>query len=229
MTQVYCAIDTNDMDRALDLTGAIAPITGGIKLGMEFFNTFGPDGVERLMETCPDASYFIDLKFHDIPNTVAATVRTVSERLNPAYLNVHASGGAKMMQAAKEACAKETKLLAVTVLTSLSPIELGDIGIDSGAELQVNLLAKLSKKSGLDGVVCSAEEIKTLRESCGDDFVLMVPGIRPAGVDANDQTRITTPTEAIERGATHLVIGRPITRAEDPVRAATSIMSELAA
>lgn len=228
MSKVFCAIDTDNLQRATDLAGAIGPITGGLKLGMEFFNSFGPDGVERVMEACPDAQYFIDLKFHDIPNTVAAAVRTVSERLKPAYLNVHASGGLTMMKAAKEACAPGTRLLAVTVLTSISSIELGDIGIDSSAEIQVNLLAKLTKKAGLDGVVCSAEEIATLRESCGEDFVLMVPGIRPAGSDVGDQKRITTPSEAIERGATHLVIGRPITAADDPVRIAQSIMNEIA-
>lgn len=228
MSKVFCAIDTDNLQRATDLARAIGPITGGLKLGMEFFNSFGPDGVERVMEACPDAQYFIDLKFHDIPNTVAAAVRTVSERLKPAYLNVHASGGLTMMKAAKDVCAPGTKLLAVTVLTSISSIELGDIGIDSSAEIQVNLLAKLTKKAGLDGVVCSAEEIAALRESCGEDFVLMVPGIRPAGSDIGDQKRVTTPSEAIERGATHLVIGRPITGADDPVRIAQSIMNEIA-
>ncbi len=225
--KIFCAIDTASLETARALVAGVGPITRGIKLGMEFFNTFGPSGVEDVMSACPQASLFIDLKFHDIPNTVAGTVRTLSKRLRPAYLNVHAAGGATMMKAARDACEPETKLLAVTVLTSLSHIELGDTGIDSPPLVQVERLARLAYSCGLDGVVCSAEEIATLRTKFGPDFTLMVPGIRPEGSDVQDQKRVMTPEKALEAGATHLVIGRPITGADDPVAAAQKIVDSI--
>lgn len=224
---IFCAIDTDNLDRACDLTRAIGPVTGGIKLGMEFFNRFGPQGVETVREACPQAELFIDLKFHDIPNTVAAAVRTISENLAPAYLNIHASGGFEMMEAAKAACAKDSKLLAVTVLTSLDDQALAKIGYMHVAQEQVKTLALLTKEANLDGVVCSAHEITILRESCGKDFILMVPGIRPAGADIGDQKRVMTPAEALAKGASHLVIGRPITKAADPAKAAADILESL--
>ncbi len=224
---IFCAIDTPDMSRAIELTRAIAPVAGGIKLGMEFFNSFGPQGIEQIMESAPSAQYFIDLKFHDIPNTVAATVKSVSSNLNPAYLNVHAAGGLEMMVAAKAACANGTNLLAVTVLTSIDDETLRDIGQATPAQDQVKRLAILTQKAGLDGVVCSSLEIETLRIACGNNFTLMVPGIRPAGSDAGDQKRVMTPTLALEKGATHLVIGRPITGADDPAQAAANILNEI--
>ena len=227
--RIFCAIDTASLEAARSLIETVGPITGGIKLGMEFFSTFGPAGVEDVMSACPEAALFIDLKFHDIPSTVAATVKTVSHRLNPAYLNVHASGGPEMMRAAKAACAPSTKLLSVTVLTSLSILELGDVGIDCAPQIQVERLARLTRDAGLDGVVCSAEEIGTLRTKFGPDFVLMVPGIRPDGADAGDQKRVMTPERAIELGATHLVIGRPITKADDPAAAARAIVESITA
>lgn len=227
MHKVYCAIDTTDMEFAKKLCQEIGPITGGIKIGMEFYNAHGPDAVMALKDLCPDSSFFIDLKLYDIPNTVAASIKAVSEKIQPAYINVHAFGGAEMMKAAKEACYPTTKLIGVTVLTSFSKVELGDIGIDSTPIVQVDLLAKMARHAGLDGVVCSADEITTLRESCGKDFVLMVPGIRPTGTNADDQKRISTPKQALELGATHLVIGRPITKADNPVQAAQDIMDEI--
>ncbi len=227
--KVFCAIDTASLESARSMIEMVGPITGGIKLGMEFFNTFGPDGVEDVMSACPDAKLFIDLKFHDIPTTVAATVKTVSHRLNPAYLNVHASGGPEMMRAAKAACPPSTKLLSVTVLTSLSVLELGDVGIDCAAHIQVERLARLTHDAGLDGVVCSAEEIQGLRAKFGPDFVLMVPGIRPEGADAGDQKRVMSPEQAMALGATHLVIGRPITKADNPAAAARAIVESISA
>lgn len=227
MPKIYAAIDTPDLDRAKELTRAIAPVTGGIKLGMEFFNTFGPAGIEAIRETSPEAKIFIDLKFHDIPNTVAAAVRTISTNLAPAYLNVHASGGLDMMRAAKEACAAHSKLIAVTILTSLDNNDMTKIGYQGTTDQQVKQLALLTQEAGLDGVVCSARDIKTLREACSDDFALMVPGIRPAGSATGDQKRIMTPTEALTLGANHLVIGRPITGAPDPAQAAADILATL--
>ena len=198
-----------------------------MKLGLEFFNTFGPDGIEKIMKAVPKASLFLDLKFHDIPNTVAKTVHTISHRIKPAFLNVHATGGTKMMEEAKKACHKNTKLLAVTVLTSLDGDALQDVGQGFSVMDQVQRLALLTKEAGLDGVVCSAHEIDALRREGGKDFILMVPGIRPAGSDQGDQVRVMTPQEALKAGATHLVIGRPITEAKDPAAAAKEILASL--
>ncbi len=226
-SKIFCAIDTADLDHACDLAENIAPITGGIKLGLEFFNNFGPAGIERVIKFAPDAQLFIDLKFHDIPNTVAGAVRGICSNFAPAYLNVHASGGVEMMRAAKDACGVDTKLLAVTLLTSLNAAAIQQVGYCTDISQQVERLALLSQQSGLDGVVCSAHEIERLRGACGDDFILMVPGIRPAGSDKGDQKRVMTPKEAIGAGATHLVIGRPITSAPNPASAAMDILTSL--
>ncbi len=223
---IFCAIDTADLSRAVELAKTIGPITGGIKLGLEFFNTFGPEGVKKVANAS-DAALFIDLKFHDIPNTVAKAVETVSNTLKPAYLNVHATGGTEMMRAAKKACNQATKLLAVTVLTSLDNESLQDVGQGISVMDQVQRLALLAKEASLDGIVCSAHEIEALRRECGQDFILMVPGIRPAGADMGDQKRVMTPRDALKAGATHLVIGRPITEAKDPAAAAKEIIASL--
>lgn len=225
--KIYCAIDTSDLNRAKDLSLQIAPITGGIKLGLEFFNRFGPQGIEAVMEAAPDASYFIDLKFHDIPNTVAGAVKAICENLSPAYLNVHAAGGRAMMEAALAACTPATKLLAVTILTSLDNNDMVSIGYKGMTDSKVQTLAKLTQSAGLSGVVCSSHEIQALRILCGPNFTLMVPGIRPAGTDQGDQKRTMTPQDALTHGATHLVIGRPITAAADPAKAATAIIESL--
>ncbi len=225
---IFCALDTSDLDQAIIWAAEIGPLTGGLKLGLEFFNSFGPQGVEKVREACPEAALFMDLKFHDIPNTVAGAVRTISENLAPAYLNIHAGGGQAMMEAAKAACASPTRLLAVTILTSLSHSDLCKIGYQGDTEADsVKRLAKLAQSSGLDGVVCSALEIEMLRSECGADFILMVPGIRPAGADLQDQKRVMTPQQAVHLGATHLVIGRPITGADDPVAAAQELLDNL--
>lgn len=227
--KIFCAIDTDELDHACALASQIAPVTGGIKLGLEFFNYFGPQGIDKVLNAAPDAQLFVDLKFHDIPNTVAGAVRGICSNFAPAYLNVHASGGLEMMAAAKEACAGGTKLLGVTILTSLDEDAVSRIGYKGSVSESVGHLAQLTKTSGLDGVVCSAHEIEALRASCGEDFVLMVPGIRPAGSDQGDQKRTMTPAQALGAGATHLVIGRPITASSDPVRAAQEILNSIEA
>ncbi|MCC7305335.1 MAG: orotidine-5'-phosphate decarboxylase [Alphaproteobacteria bacterium] len=224
--KIYTAIDTPDPGRALELSKALASLTG-IKLGLEFFSSRGPQGIEKIMQACPGAEFFLDLKYHDIPNTVAGAVKAISHSLKPAYLNVHASGGSEMLRAAKEACHPATKLLAVTVLTSMDEDSLNAVGQGTFPFDQVQRLALLAKESGLDGVVCSAHEIEMLRRECGPDFILMVPGIRPAGSDAGDQKRVMTPQQAMKAGATHLVIGRPITQSKDPAAAAKAILQEL--
>ncbi|AEP08489.1 orotidine-5'-phosphate decarboxylase [Micavibrio aeruginosavorus] len=236
MTQpiIFCAIDTPDLDHAKHLVAAIGPVTGGIKLGLEFFCTHGPDGIRRVMDEAPNAALFLDLKFHDIPNTVAAALRTAT-RTRPAFVNVHASGGADMMRAGHDALMDEAakcaitppRLLAVTILTSLDAPSLSAVGQGDDVAAQVIRLATLTKESGLDGVVCSAHEIAPLRAALGPDFTLMVPGIRPAGSDAGDQKRTMAPDEALHAGASHLVIGRPITGAADPAAAARTILATL--
>ncbi len=230
MTQnlkIFCAIDTADLDHACELSRAIAPVTGGIKLGLEFFNAFGLGGVERVMEAAPDAQLFLDMKYHDIPNTVAGAVRSCCENFAPAYLNVHAAGGLAMMEAAKAACGARTKLLAVTLLTSLDEQAIEEVGYRAGLAERVEQLACLAQKARLDGVVCSAHEIAALRARCGGEFVLMVPGIRPKGSAQGDQKRVMSPEDALGAGATHLVIGRPITGASDPARAAAESLAGL--
>jgi orotidine-5'-phosphate decarboxylase len=223
---IYCAIDTPDLARARDLACAVSEAGCGVKLGLEFFNALGPDGVQSILEERVKPSVFLDLKYHDIPNTVAGAVRAAAS-LDVAYLNVHASGGLEMMRAAKAASNTRTKILSVTVLTSLDDIMLSEVGQLGSAE-QVMRLARLTQDAGLDGVVCSAHEIKSLRYSLDRNFVLMVPGIRPAGSEAEDQKRIMTPDEAIRAGATHLVIGRPITQAKNPKQAAEQILKSIA-
>lgn len=224
---IYCALDSTDLSRVTDLAVSLTESGCGIKLGMEFFNAHGPQGVHQIVSLGVRPSVFLDLKYHDIPNTVAGAVRAASS-LDVAYLNVHASGGSDMMRAAREACAPKTKLLAVTVLTSLDESALDAVGQGHDPRAQVERLARLTHASGLDGVVCSAHEIKALRRAMGDQFILMVPGIRPAGSDVGDQKRVMTPRQAVEAGATHLVIGRPITGASDPAQAARAIYASLA-
>ncbi len=225
--KIFCAIDTVELKDACALARKVAPVTGGIKIGLEFFNAHGPQGVERVLEVMGTAQLFLDLKFHDIPNTVAGAVRGICRNFAPAYLNVHASGGAEMMAAAKDACAKKTKMLGVTVLTSMDSHGIEAVGFRGGVPDQVERLARLAQKSGLDGVVCSAHEIESVQAVCRDDFILMVPGIRPEGAAKGDQKRVMSPSQALAAGATHLVIGRPITQASDPARAAEEILESL--
>ena len=226
--RILVALDTTDVDRAKALALTLKGQVGGIKIGKEFFTAHGPQGVR---EVAGDGQpLFLDLKFHDIPNTVAGAIRSAL-RLKPLILNVHAAGGVAMMKAAAEAVAEagtgRPLLIAVTVLTSLGDDDMADIGVGSSAAEQVARLAKLAQSSGLDGVVCSPREIELVRQACGADFKTVVPGIRPEWAAAGDQKRIMTPRQAVDAGADYLVIGRPITGADDPVAAAERIGEEL--
>ncbi len=231
---VFCAIDTPDLDRAKALAAAMERAGCGLKLGLEFFNAQGPQGTKEITDAYPDVPLFLDLKFHDIPNTVAGAVRAVTA-LAPAYINVHASGGLEMMIAAQNAAAEQAdkigvtapKVLAVTLLTSLDESALCKIGYKEGVEERVVQMARLVQEAGLAGIVCSAKEIEPVRATCGNDFALMVPGIRPAGAAVGDQKRVMTPESAMQAGATHLVIGRPITGADNPEDAARTILDGL--
>ena len=226
---VFCALDTTDAARAVALAQSLKGSVGGLKVGMEFFNANGPEGFARVAET--GLPVFLDLKLHDIPNTVAGGIRAVLP-LKPAIVNVHASGGPAMMRAAADAAAEagDTRplVIAVTVLTSMDESDLAATGVSGAPRDQVLRLANLARDCGLDGVVCSAHEIEPLRAELGPDFKLIVPGIRPAGSAVADQKRIMTPEQAQALGADILVIGRPITAAEDPRRAAEDISASLA-
>ena len=193
------------------------------------FTYFGPQFVKKLVDLGFDV--FLDLKFHDIPNTVAKAVTAAAE-LGVWMVNVHASGGLEMMQKAKQALAsygeKAPLLIAVTVLTSMDQAQLLRLGIEKTPQDQVVYLAKLSQEAGLDGVVCSAQEAKTLKAELGNNFKLITPGIRPVGADAGDQKRIMTPQKAIDAGSDYLVIGRPITQSDDPVKTLAEINESIA-
>jgi orotidine-5'-phosphate decarboxylase len=225
---IFCAIDTPDLAKAKTLAAAIQPHVHGLKLGLEFFMAHGAAGY-RDVAAC-GAPIFLDVKLHDIPNTVAGALQSLLP-LMPTYITIHTSGGAAMMRAAADVAAKagaaRPKLLGVTVLTSLDAADLAAVGQDTSTTDQVVRLAKLAQSSGLNGVICSPEEVRPLRAALGKDFILMVPGIRPAWAAANDQKRVMTPREAMDSGATHLVIGRPITGADDPSASAQRINDEL--
>jgi orotidine-5'-phosphate decarboxylase len=229
---VFCAIDAPTLDEAKRLIGLVAGAVGGIKLGLEFFMAAGPEGVREARST--GVPLFLDIKLHDIPNTVAGAIRSVVP-LSPTYITIHASGGRAMMRAAAEAAASEAdkrgvprpKLLGVTVLTSLDVGDLEAVGQGMEVSAQVERLARLAESSGLDGVICAPTEIARLRRILKPTSVLMVPGIRPTGSEAGDQKRVMAPKEAMELGATHLVIGRPITGAADPAAAARDIAAQL--
>lgn len=227
-TPIFVAIDTHDLAAATDLSAALAQAGLGLKFGLEFYGAHGPDGIARARPA--QAPLFLDLKFHDIPATVAGAVRSAVARLQPDYLTVHASGGPAMLRAAVEAVAgSKTKILAVTVLTSLDDDDLQAVGQQGPANVQVARLGRMAVDAGVHGLVCAAPEIASLRAALGGEPVLMVPGIRPGWADANDQKRVLTPVEALQLGATHLVIGRPITAAPAPIEAARRILAEIAA
>jgi orotidine-5'-phosphate decarboxylase len=225
---VFVALDTTDLEHAKALAAQLKPHIGGLKLGLEFFSAHGPSGVRAFRDL--GLPIFLDLKFHDIPNTVAGAVRAAAG-LGVDIINVHAAGGAAMMKAARDAAYgvnPDTKVIAVTVLTSLSDADLDSLGQHGPAQDQVLRLATLARDCGLAGVVCSAHEIVLLRRALGPDFLLVVPGIRPKGADLADQQRVMGPKEALDLGASILVIGRPITAAQDPVAAARDIAQSLA-
>ena len=223
-SRIYCAIDTIDVNTAKDLARSLKPHVAGLKLGLEFFAANGPQGYKAIAGF--GAPIFLDLKLHDIPNTVGSSVSALLP-LKPQFMTIHAAGGAGMMKAAVEAASKaganRPKILAVTVLTSLNANDLNAVGQDAEPKSQVLRLAKLAKESGVDGVVCSPAEVAMLRENLGPDFTLMVPGIRPVGADLGDQKRVMTPKDAVAAGATYVVIGRPITGAPDPAAMAKAI------
>ena len=223
MKPIYVAIDTPDMERAQSLANAVRNHAGGLKLGLEFFSANGPDGVARLSQA--GLPVFLDLKLHDIPNTVAKAVEALAP-LRPALLTVHAAGGAAMLAAARAAAPPETRIVAVTLLTSLDQADLAASGVQSSPAEQVERLARLARESGVDGIVCSGVEVGVARKAWPDG-VFVVPGVRPAGGDVGDQKRVVTPRQALDSGASILVVGRPITGAADPARAIREIMDGL--
>ena len=227
--KIIVALDFAEAKPALELVRRLDPAQCRVKVGKELFTAAGPALVQDLVKR--GFGVFLDLKFHDIPNTVASACRAAA-KLGVWMLNVHASGGRAMLEAAREAIphtAHAPKLIAVTVLTSMSDSDLSEIGIVGTAEEAVLRLASLTDACGLDGVVCSARETPLLRESCRPGFTLVTPGIRPASAAADDQQRVMTPADAIHAGSSYLVIGRPITRASDPLAALERINAEIAA
>jgi orotidine-5'-phosphate decarboxylase len=229
-SKIVVALDFEDKGKALSFVDKIDPSLCRLKVGKEMFTYFGPQFVKGLVSKNFDV--FLDLKFHDIPNTVAKACIAAAD-LGVWMLNVHASGGHKMMEHAQSELAKgftkdKPLLLAVTVLTSMDQAQLNEIGITASPEEQVLRLAQLTKRSGLDGVVCSAQEASMLKRELGYNFTLVTPGIRPAGSEQGDQHRIMTPEQAVQVGADYLVIGRPITQSPDPVATLRAINSSIA-
>jgi orotidine-5'-phosphate decarboxylase len=223
MSPIFVAIDTPGLEQALAIGEAVRGNAGGFKLGLEFFAAQGPAGVRRMASL--GVPIFLDLKLHDIPNTVAKAVAALTE-LEPAILTVHAAGGRAMLAAAKAAAGAGTKVVAVTVLTSLDADDLTCIGVDAAPSDQVVRLAMLARDSGLDGIVCSGDEVGTVRGLWPEGF-FVVPGVRPAGGDLADQKRVVTPRQAMADGASVIVVGRPITAAIDPARAIAEITESL--
>jgi orotidine-5'-phosphate decarboxylase len=229
---IFCALDTPSRDKALALARPLIEAVDGFKLGLEFFVAEGPAGVQALGAL--GKPIFLDLKLHDIPNTVAGAVRSAAA-LAPAYLTLHAGGGVAMMRAAADVAGEESekrgiarpKLLAVTVLTSLDAGDLVAQAIQAAPEEQVVRLAALARSAGIDGAVCSPKEIAPIKHALGPGIELVVPGIRPAWAATGDQKRVMTPAEAAKAGADVLVIGRPITGAADPAEAARRIRAEM--
>jgi len=224
---VIVALDFPNAETAMALAERLDPSLCRVKVGKELFTRSGPQLVRQLVAMGFDV--FLDLKYHDIPNTVAGAVAAAAD-LGVWIVNVHASGGRAMMEAARKALPEDGKtlLIAVTVLTSMGQEDLAEINVPVSPDEQVVALASLTRDSGLDGVVCSAKETTVLREKLGDDFLLVTPGIRPAGDSVNDQKRVMTPAQAIASGSNYLVIGRPVTQADDPTEKLRAIMAEIA-
>ncbi len=228
--RLIVALDVSSATEAVRMAENLRGHAGLFKVGLQLFTAEGPAVVRHLAALGEKA--FLDLKYHDIPNTVRGAAREAA-RMGVSMLNVHASGGRKMMEAALEGAREGSSdggrplLLAVTVLTSLGNDELAEIGVNLSAEAAVVRLAGLAQRAGLDGVVASAQEIAAIRRACGPDFVVVTPGIRPATAAADDQTRIATPEQAIRAGADYLVVGRPVTAAGDPAAAADAIVREI--
>jgi orotidine-5'-phosphate decarboxylase len=224
---IFVALDTPDLGEAVAMAKAVGPYVGGLKVGLEYISAQGPQGVAKIIEL--GRPVFVDVKFHDIPNTVAGAARALA-RLGAAIFNVHTSGGEAMMRAAVEAAHSvdpEVRVLGVTVLTSLDQAVLDQVGQMGPPAAQVERLAKLAKASGLHGVVCSAQEIALVRKAAGRDFLIATPGIRPAGSDLADQKRVMTPAEAMAAGTDILILGRAVTAAADPAAAVRAIAEDL--
>ena len=225
--RIIVSLDFHTIGDAQALVSRLDPGLCRVKVGKELFTLYGP----RMIETLLKAGFevFLDLKFHDIPNTVAGACRAAAE-LGVWMLNLHVSGGRRMLEAGREAVDKsgsQPLLIGVTVLTSMDTTDLQEIGIADAADQHVLRLASLARSSGMDGVVCSPREVTILRQHLGDKFILVTPGIRPAGTEAGDQRRVMTPLEAISSGSDYLVIGRPITQAPDPLQALMDIEAEI--
>ena len=223
MNPIFVAIDTPSMERARSLAEQVRGAAGGVKLGLEFFSANGPDGVASIAAL--GLPVFLDVKLHDIPNTVAKAVEALAP-LKPTVLTVHAAGGRAMLEAAKAAASPQTRIVAVTVLTSLDGDDLRSIGIDSEPREQVERLAALARSAGLDGIVCSGAEVAAAKTAWPDGF-FVGPGVRLPGGDVSDQKRVVTPRQALDDGASILVVGRPITGAEDPAAALSDIAATL--
>ena len=223
MKPIFVAIDTPDLDRARALATAVAPLAGGLKLGLEFFSHNGRAGVAEIAKV--GLPIFLDLKFHDIPNTVAGAIHALGD-LTPAVLTIHAAGGRAMMEDAKAAAPAGTKVVAVTLLTSLDRDDVTSIGVGGDPAAQVERLADLARAAGLDGIVCSGNEVAAAHARWKDGF-FVVPGLRPADSVVGDQKRVMTPRAARDAGASILVIGRPITAAPDPAAALRAIAATL--
>lgn len=222
---VIVALDFPDGQAALSLADKLDPSLCRVKVGKELFTRTGPELVRKLIENGFDV--FLDLKYHDIPNTVAGAVKAAAD-LGVWMVNVHAGGGRAMMEAARRAIPENGPLLiGVTVLTSMGAEDLQEVNVLLSPDQQVMTLAKLAMDCDLDGVVCSARETPVLRDALGNDFALVTPGIRPAGDSADDQKRIMTPAEAMESGSHYLVIGRPVTQAKEPTAKLRAIMDEI--
>lgn len=230
--RILCALDTTDPHMAYGLAAKLRKYVGGVKLGLEFFGAQGPNGFSHVAKS--GMPIFLDLKLHDIPHTVSKAIHALMP-LKPLIMTIHTAGGPAMMTAAAEAAEQAARnvgcprpiIVGVTILTSMDESDLEAVGLSTPVQSQVVRMAKLAQKCGLDGVVCSPFEISAIREACGPTFKLVVPGIRPAGSEVGDQKRIMTPAEAVAKGADYIVIGRPITQADDPVRAAQAIAEEL--
>lgn len=227
--RIIVALDYSDPGDAVELSRRLDPARCRVKVGKELYTRSGPAVVERLRESGFDV--FLDLKFHDIPNTVAGACRAAAE-LGVWMINVHAAGGRAMLAAARDACAAVERpplLIAVTLLTSLDETDLRDVGVAGSVREQVVRLATLTADCGLDGVVCSPADLPALADAVPDGFLRVTPGVRPAASEQGDQKRVATPADAVRAGAHYLVIGRPVTRAPDPLAALAAIEADLAA